>query len=67
MLHAIGDLLCSVGVLISAIVIVYKPEWKWIDPLCTFVFAFVAICTTFPALSDILSVLVQGTCTSHLN
>ncbi|KAJ3365153.1 hypothetical protein HDU91_002301 [Kappamyces sp. JEL0680] len=59
MLHAIGDLLCSIGVFISALVIVYKPEWRWIDPLCTFVFAVMAIFTTLSVLQDIGSVLMQ--------
>lgn len=60
MLHAIGDLLCSVGVFISALVIVFNPTWLWIDPLCTFVFAIVALGTTFPVLLDIFSVLMEG-------
>ncbi|KAJ3310167.1 hypothetical protein HDV04_005361 [Boothiomyces sp. JEL0838] len=61
MLHAIGDLLCSVGVLISAVVVYYKPEAKWVDPLCTFVFAVIAIFTTLSVLKDIFIVLMQGT------
>ena len=60
MLHAIGDLLCSIGVFISAIVIVYRPDLKWVDPLCTFVFAVMAIFTTLPILSDIFHLLMQG-------
>ncbi|KAJ3324104.1 hypothetical protein HDV06_000645 [Boothiomyces sp. JEL0866] len=61
MLHAIGDLLCSVGVLISAVVVYFKPECKWVDPLCTFVFAVIAIFTTLSVLKDIFIVLMQGT------
>ena len=61
MLHAIGDLLCSIGVLISSIVICVKPESIWIDPFCTFVFAVVAIFTTIPVTMDITKVLLQGT------
>ena len=59
MLHAIGDLLCSIGVFISALFIFYKPEWQWIDPLCTYIFSAMAIGTTIPVLSDILNILMQ--------
>lgn len=62
MLHAIGDLLCSIGVLISSIIICVKPESIWIDPFCTFVFAVVAIFTTIPVTMDITKVLLQGNC-----
>lgn len=61
MLHAIGDLLCSVGVFISAMVLYFHPEQQWIDPLCTLIFAIVAISTTIPVLSDIGKVLMQTT------
>ncbi|KAJ3276608.1 hypothetical protein HDV01_004141 [Terramyces sp. JEL0728] len=64
MLHAIGDLLCSVGVLISAAVVYFKPECRWVDPLCTFVFAVIAIFTTLSILKDIFIVLMQGTPTT---
>ncbi|KAI8906434.1 cation efflux protein [Gorgonomyces haynaldii] len=66
MLHAIGDLLSSVGVLISALVIVYKPEYQWVDPLCTFVFGFMAIATTLGIIRDIFYVLMQS-CPSHIS
>ncbi|KAJ2998244.1 hypothetical protein HDV02_004664 [Globomyces sp. JEL0801] len=60
MLHAIGDLLCSMGVLTSALIICYFPKMQWVDPLCTFIFAIVAIFTTLSVLKDIGLVLMQG-------
>ncbi|KAI8897315.1 cation efflux protein [Globomyces pollinis-pini] len=59
MLHAIGDLLCSMGVLTSALIICYFPKMQWVDPLCTFIFAIVAIFTTLSVLKDIGLVLMQ--------
>ncbi|CAM5088652.1 unnamed protein product [Eretmochelys imbricata] len=35
--HAIGDLVQSISVLISALIIFFKPEYKIADPVCTFV------------------------------
>ena len=45
-LHVIGDLVSSIGVLISSVVIVYYPEFTIIDPICTFVFSFIVLLTT---------------------
>uniref|UniRef100_A0A1A8BEI9 Mediator of RNA polymerase II transcription subunit 30 n=1 Tax=Nothobranchius kadleci TaxID=1051664 RepID=A0A1A8BEI9_NOTKA len=59
--HVMGDLLQSVSVLISAIVIFFKPEYKIADPICTFLFSILVLCTTFTILRDILLVLMEGT------
>ncbi|XP_053190421.1 proton-coupled zinc antiporter SLC30A8 [Scomber japonicus] len=59
--HVLGDLLQSVSVLISAIIIFFKPEYKIADPICTFVFSILVLCTTLTILRDILIVLMEGT------
>ena len=59
MLHAIGDLLCSLGVLLSALLIVMDPRLTWTDPVCTLVFSVVALATSIPVLYDIFGVLMQ--------
>lgn len=46
--HLIGDLLQSVGVIIAAIVVITKPEWKIIDPICTYLFSLLTLATTIP-------------------
>lgn len=46
MMHVIGDLVQSVGVLISAIIIKFVPNAKIIDPVVTVCFACLVICTT---------------------
>ncbi|NWI89628.1 ZNT8 protein, partial [Pitta sordida] len=58
--HAIGDLFQSISVLISALIIFFKPEYKIADPICTFVFCIFVLATTIAILRDILIVLMEG-------
>uniref|UniRef100_A0A8B9NGP7 Proton-coupled zinc antiporter SLC30A8 n=1 Tax=Accipiter nisus TaxID=211598 RepID=A0A8B9NGP7_9AVES len=58
--HAIGDLFQSISVLISALIIFFKPEYKIADPICTFVFSIFVLATTITILRDILIVLMEG-------
>ncbi|XP_074702776.1 proton-coupled zinc antiporter SLC30A8 [Strix aluco] len=59
--HTIGDLFQSISVLISALIIFFKPEYKIADPICTFVFSIFVLATTITILRDILIVLMEGT------
>ncbi|KAL4629831.1 zinc transporter 8 isoform X1 [Arapaima gigas] len=58
--HVLGDLLQSTSVLISAIIIFFKPEYKIADPICTFLFSIFVLGTTVTILRDILIVLMEG-------
>lgn len=58
--HVVGDLLQSISVLISAIIIFFKPEYKMADPICTFLFSVFVLFTTFTIIRDILIVLMEG-------
>ncbi|NXB07733.1 ZNT8 protein, partial [Cnemophilus loriae] len=58
--HTIGDLLQSVSVLISALIIFFKPQYKIADPICAFVFSIFVLATTITILRDILTVLMEG-------
>ncbi|NWI15910.1 ZNT8 protein, partial [Crypturellus soui] len=58
--HALGDLFQSISVLISALIIFFKPEYKIADPICTFVFSIFVLATTVTILRDILIVLMEG-------
>uniref|UniRef100_A0A2C9KC23 Zinc transporter 2-like n=1 Tax=Biomphalaria glabrata TaxID=6526 RepID=A0A2C9KC23_BIOGL len=60
-IHVIGDLLQSVGVLVAAFIIYYKPEWKIADPICTFMFSLFVLVTTLTIMKDIIVVLMEGT------
>ncbi|XP_058672862.1 proton-coupled zinc antiporter SLC30A8 [Ammospiza caudacuta] len=59
--HAIGDLFQSISVLISALIIFFKPQYKIADPICTFVFSIFVLATTITILRDILTILMEGT------
>ncbi|KAJ8267670.1 hypothetical protein COCON_G00128420 [Conger conger] len=58
--HVVGDLLQSISVLISAIIIFFKPEYKIADPICTFLFSVFVLGTTIGIMRDILLVLMEG-------
>jgi len=40
-IHVIGDIVQSIGVIIAAVVILIWPQAKIIDPILTIVFAFI--------------------------
>ncbi|XP_069478239.1 proton-coupled zinc antiporter SLC30A8 [Ambystoma mexicanum] len=60
-IHAIGDLFQGISVLISALIIFLKPEYKIADPICTFIFSIFVLATTVTILRDILLLLMEGT------
>ncbi|XP_018539071.1 zinc transporter 4 [Lates calcarifer] len=59
-IHAVGDLLQSVGVLIAAYVVRFKPELKLADPICTYIFSILVIFTTFRIIRDTILILLEG-------
>ena len=60
-IHVLGDLLQSIGVLISSVLIkCFGPEFKIADPICTLVFAVIVVVTTFTVLRDTLAILLEG-------
>lgn len=59
-LHVIGDLLQSIAVLVASLVIYFYPHLKIIDPICTFLFSFIILLTTFFLMRDVLCVLMEG-------
>lgn len=56
----LGDLIQSVGVLIAAFIIHYKPEYRIADPICTFIFSGLVLFTTFGIMRDAIHVLMEG-------
>ncbi|CAB3399693.1 unnamed protein product [Caenorhabditis bovis] len=58
--HILGDLLQSLGVLIAALFIYFKPSWVIIDPICTLLFSVIVLCTTIYILRDAIIVLLEG-------
>jgi len=60
LLHVLGDLVQSIGVLLSAILLHWKPSWSIIDPLCTFAFSIIVFATSAPLLSHLFIVLMDA-------
>ncbi|KAG2177500.1 hypothetical protein INT44_008011 [Umbelopsis vinacea] len=60
-LHVLGDLLASVGVLISSIILIFRPDLTIVDPICTFIFSILVLYTTYHLVKDSLAVLMEGT------
>ena len=59
MIHVLGDIVQSVGVVIAAVVIWCDPNLKYFDPICTLIFAIIVMCTTIPITGDCLAVLME--------
>lgn len=60
-LHALGDLIQSIGVMISGCVIWYNPNLKILDPICTILFSILVLATTIQILRDVIEVLMEST------
>lgn len=60
LIHVIGDLVQSIGVLIAAIIIKYWPELRVADPICTFLFSGLVLATTVGLVRDASHVLMEG-------
>ena len=59
-IHVIGDFIQSVGVLVAALVIYFKPHWSIVDPICTFLFSILVMLTTVAIIKDVMNVLMEG-------
>ncbi|XP_062998869.1 probable proton-coupled zinc antiporter SLC30A4 [Elgaria multicarinata webbii] len=64
--HALGDLVQSIGVLVAAYIIRFKPEYKIADPICTYVFSILVAFTTFRIIRDTGIIVLEGV-PRHLN
>lgn len=64
-IHILGDMIQSAGVLFASLIIFYyqdtNPGVRIADPICTFCFAIVVLCTTFPVSKDCIHVLLEMT------
>ena len=58
--HMIGDMVQSLGVICAALIIYFKPEWKIADPICTFLFSILVMITTIPIFSDCMRILMES-------
>ena len=61
MIHIIGDIIQSIGVIIAAILIYFFPNYQVIDPLMTIFFSVIVIFTTIPIIKQCIIVVMEGT------
>lgn len=59
-IHVLGDFFQSLGVFVAAIIIYFRPDWGFIDPICTFLFSILVLFTTFNIIKDVLNVFMEG-------
>ncbi|XP_018326011.1 zinc transporter 2 [Agrilus planipennis] len=59
-IHVVGDFLQSIGVFVAAIIIYFKPEYKIVDPICTYLFSVLVLLTTFTIIKETTIVLMEG-------
>ena len=58
-IHALSDLAGSVALLLAALIIHWRPNWQIADPICTIIFAFLAIFSTVGVIQASLNVLME--------
>ena len=59
-LHMIGDLLTSVAVVISGIILLYKP-WYWLDPLFSLIIVLFILKNCWTILKQAVGILMDAT------
>lgn len=57
--HMIGDMLQSAGVIVAALIIYFKPDWTIADPICTYIFSVLVMFTTVPIFKDCMRFLME--------
>jgi len=59
-IHVLGDLIQSIGVLISSVIIKINPEYKMADPVCTLLFSVIVFATTVTIIRDTFLILLES-------
>jgi cation diffusion facilitator family transporter len=65
-LHVMGDMIMSVGVIIAATLIYFRPSMWYMDPICTYFFSIIVVVTTIPIVKKSMRVLMEGA-PGHIN
>lgn len=58
--HAVSDMIMSIGVIIAAVIIYFKPTWTYADPICTFVFSIIVCVSVVPIIKKCVIILMEG-------
>ena len=59
-IHIIGDIIQSVGVVIASLIIYYYPDMVIVDPICTFMFSIIVFFTTINITKTCISILMES-------
>ena len=65
-IHIISDIILSIGVIISALIIFFNADpknwtfWQLADPFCTYLFSIMAIYSTVGIAKDSVVILLDG-------
>lgn len=59
--HLQGDLVYSIGVFISAVIINIFPNLRFFDSVCTYLFSYVSLELTIPIFTESMQILLEGT------
>ena len=60
-LHVLGDLLNSIGVILAATIILIWPNLWYVDPICTYIFALIAVYTTIKTFGRCIATFLEAT------
>ncbi|KAJ3074023.1 hypothetical protein HDU98_012310 [Podochytrium sp. JEL0797] len=59
MVHILGDLLGSISIFIAAILLMFKPEWTMVDPLCTIIFSCIIFLSSLGLAKEYVMILME--------
>jgi len=59
-LHALGDMMLSLGVCVAGTVIYIWPDYKIADPICTLLFSVIVFATVKPITRNCVDVLMES-------
>lgn len=59
-LHVLADLAQSIGVALAALVIILKPDWQIVDPMCTLLATVFGLYSTLPLIGRGFMILLEG-------
>ncbi len=60
MIHIIGDIIQSVGVIIASILIYFFPSYHILDPLITIMFSVIVVFTTIPIVKECIITIMEA-------
>lgn len=59
--HILGDLIQSIGVVIFSIIIYFKNDWKFLDPVISIVFVIIAVSISIPVAKSVITIMLDTT------